>query len=100
MVRGAGRLDVKCVSVADIERACRDPRNIRVGATVDPLSRAREYEQRGANGHFFVGTFLYVRASNALAAEDRLLYIARQYGRGVLNCQWRSNYPDGQHGYV
>lgn len=59
MPRGAGRLDVKRVNANTMERACRDPANLRVGATNDPLSRARQYEQHGANGAFFVGQFLY-----------------------------------------
>lgn len=59
MPRGAGRLDVRRVPVAVMERACRSRDNLRVGATIDPLSRARQYEQGGANGCFFMGEFLY-----------------------------------------
>ena len=94
MVRGEGHLDVRRVGVPQLERAVRHPHNIRVGATNDPLSRAHSYEQHGVSGRFFVGTFLYANARNARQAEQHLLNVARQFGRGALNTQWRSNYQD------
>lgn len=129
MPRGAGRLDVRRVPAHVMERAVRDPNNLRVGATVDPLARARQYEQDGANGIYFVGTFLYCdvrcgrgegaglpgrrllihltvppaaapkQARNARATEQHLLDVSRQHGRGRLNRQWNSNYQDVR-GYV
>lgn len=99
MPRGPGRLDVQRVSVPQLERAARQQNNIRVGATTDPLSRARSYEQNGANGHYFVGRYLYTAASNARQVEDHLLRIARQCGNARLNLQGRSNYGDTR-GYV
>lgn len=99
MPRGYGRLDVRRVSVQEIEQAVRHPNNIRVGATNDPLARAHGYEQRGVKGRYFVGYFLYAPARNARAAEDHLLHITAAYGRGALNEQWTSNYADVP-GYV
>lgn len=99
MPRGYGRLDVRHVSVPELEQAVRHPCNIRVGATNNPLARAHAYEQGGVKGRFFVGSFLYCQARNARAAEDRLLHISAACGRGALNQQWTSNYPD-RPGYV
>jgi len=99
MPRGPGRLNVCQVSVHEIERAVRDVRNIRVGATGNPLMRASSYEIEGVHGRHFVGTFLYCQARNARVAEDRLLAISRNLGRARLNSQWRSNYAD-RPGYV
>jgi len=99
MPRGPSRLNVCQVSVHEIERAVRDVRNIRVGATGNPLMRASSYEAEGVSGRHFVGTFLYCQARNARVAEDRLLAISRNLGRARLNSQWRSNYAD-RPGYV
>lgn len=65
MVRGEGRLDVKLVQRDVMERAVRDPRNLRVGATSDPLSRARQYETGDSTrGIVFVGQFLYTQVGH------------------------------------
>lgn len=100
MPRGFGRLNVQQVPVAQLERAARQPNNIRVGATNDPLGRARSYEQRGANGTFFVGQYLYTPAANTRMVEDHLLRIARQCGNAMLNIQGTSNYSTSPRGYV
>lgn len=99
MPRGYGRLDVRRVSVAEMERAVRHPANIRVGATNDPLARAHAYEQMGVKGRHLVGSFLYCPTSNARATENRLLHISAACGRAPLNEQWTSNYQD-RAGYV
>lgn len=99
MVRGLGRLDVQRVRVPDLERAVRSQGAIRVGATIDPLARARQYERDGANGRLFVGTMLYCAAANTRAAEERLIAIARRCGGAPLNIQDTSNYHEGP-GYV
>jgi hypothetical protein len=87
-------LNVIQCDVNGMERAVRNPRNLRIGATSDPLARARSYAQNGANGYFFQGTMYYTWGRNARRTEDHLLAISLQRGLGRLNVQWSSNYAD------
>lgn len=89
-MRGPGRLDVKEVPINALERAVRNPYNLRVGATNDPLARARQYEQ-GIRGHVVVGQFIYSRVricictSTCACTRDKLTasWLTNRYGTHV-----------------
>lgn len=87
-----GSLRLVEVDWETLKRVCRKADNIRLGATIDPDKRAKQYENNGANGNYFGGKMLYCRKSDARAAEDRLFQIADYYGVAELNIHRVSNY--------
>jgi hypothetical protein len=77
-----------------LELAIERKGSVRIGATVDPERRAREYELEG-----FSGIMRVQNVSNMRNAEDNLLRKAKEVGAGRHNRQSISNMPEAP-GYV
>ena len=82
------------------------PAPLRVGATVDPESRAGRYaneKQKGGRGKKYSenATMHYAQTSNMKSAENRLLHICDNRGVCQRNVQMSSNVPaSASEGYV
>lgn len=81
------------VSFQELQTLARQPRNQRVGATVNPENRRKQYRSEG-----YTGTFYYAQVRNMKAAEQMLLSCVGT-GNCPRNVQSGSNAPEGP-GYV
>ena len=81
--------DVVKVSQAELNKIAQQNNSIRVGSTINPESRANQYEREG-----YSGTMYYAKTANMCYAENKLL--EKDTRHNVHSC---SNSSD-QAGYV